>query len=287
MVEWTDSLRVFEALRDLPSPLRVADMPAYVGALGFSTDGVIINTFQGTPMRHRGAQVGNFFLGEKETGPEFTDEDEEVMALFASQAAAAIVNARTHRDERRARADLEALVETSPVGVVVFDARSGRPVSFNRETRRIAESLLSAGPPDGGVAGADVLPTRRWPRGVAQRVPHRGAAANRRDVARRRDCVLGPGRAQRHRAPQRDLNPVRRGRGRLGGGHHAGPGAATGAGAVAFRIPRPGEPRVARAAHFHHGLGSDTARSIGRARPGRAPRVPIVSSTIRPRICAD
>ena len=43
--------------------------------------------------------------------------------MFASQAATAIANARTHRDEQQARADLEALVETSPVGVVVFDAR--------------------------------------------------------------------------------------------------------------------------------------------------------------------
>ena len=145
--EWTDNMQVFETLRDLPSPLRVADMPAYVGALGYSTDGVIIKTFQGTPMRHRGEQVGNFFLGDKETGPEFTAEDEEVLALFASHAAAAIANARTHRDERRERADLEALVETSPVGVAVFDARSGRPVSINREARRIVEGLHTAGRP--------------------------------------------------------------------------------------------------------------------------------------------
>ena len=150
VVKWTDNLRVFEVLRDLPSPLRVADMPAYVRRLGYSTDGVCIKAFQGTPMRHRGALVGTFFLGEKETGPEFTDEDEEVMALFASQAAAGIANARTHRDEQRARADLEALVETSPVGVAVFDARTGHPVSFNREARRrIVEPLSTAGhPPD-------------------------------------------------------------------------------------------------------------------------------------------
>ena len=51
--------------------------------------------------------------------------------LFASQAATAIANARTHRDEPRAPADLEALVDTSPVGVVVFDAKSDRPVSFS------------------------------------------------------------------------------------------------------------------------------------------------------------
>ena len=145
--EWADSLRVFEVLRDLPAPLRVADMPAYVRKLGYSTDGVCIRAFQGTPMRHHGALVGTFFLGEKETGPAFTDEDEEVMALFAAQAAAAIANARTHRDERRARADLAALVETSPVGVVMFDARTGRPVLVNREARRIAEQLRTAGRP--------------------------------------------------------------------------------------------------------------------------------------------
>ena len=63
------------------------------------------------------------------------------MMLFASQAAAAIANARIHRDEQRARADIEALIETSPVGVVVFDARTGVPVSFNQESRRIVEGL--------------------------------------------------------------------------------------------------------------------------------------------------
>ena len=61
--------------------------------------------------------------------------------LFASQAAAAIANAHTHRDERRARADLETLVETAPVGVVVFDGETGRPVLVNRETMRIVVNL--------------------------------------------------------------------------------------------------------------------------------------------------
>ena len=147
VVAWTDSMNIFEVLRDLPAPMRLSDMRSYVAGLGFSTDGVIIDTFQGAPMRHRGVQVGNFFLGEKETGPEFTDEDEEVLVLFAAQAAAAVANARTHRDERRARSDLEALIEISPVGVIVFDARTGRPVSFNREARRIMEGLRTAGRP--------------------------------------------------------------------------------------------------------------------------------------------
>ena len=147
LAAWPDNLRLFEHLRGLPGPLRLADLPDYLRSLGMAPARAIYRTFQGTPMRHRGEEVGHFFLAEKADGAEFTDEDEEVLMLFASQAAAAIVNARTHRNELRARADLEALIETSPVGVVVFDAKSGRPVSFNREARRIVESLRMPGHP--------------------------------------------------------------------------------------------------------------------------------------------
>ena len=126
IVEWPDGPRLFEFFRDLPGPLRIPDVPAYVRSLGFSPDLLPSKTFQGTPMRHRGVHVGNFYLVEKEGGEAFTDEDEEVLVLFAAQAATAIANAHTYRAERRARADLEALIETSPVGVVVFDVGTGR-----------------------------------------------------------------------------------------------------------------------------------------------------------------
>ena len=145
MASWSDGPRLFEHLRDQQAPVRLADLPAYVRALGFSADLMRSKTMQGTPMRHRDAYVGNFFLAEKEDGQEFTNADEEILMLFASQAATAIANARTHRAERRARADLEALVETSPVGVVVFDGGTGEPVSFNREARRIVEGLNKPG----------------------------------------------------------------------------------------------------------------------------------------------
>ena len=145
IVEWTEGPRLFEYFRDLEGPLRIADVSAYVQALGFPTDLLPSKTFQGTPMRHRGVHVGNFYLADKEGDEPFTDEDEEILVLFASQAATAIANARTYRAEQRARADLEALIETSPVGVVVFDVGTGRLASLNREARRIVESLCSPG----------------------------------------------------------------------------------------------------------------------------------------------
>ena len=146
MIGWPDAMPFFEHLRDLPGPLRVPDLQAYVRSLGLSPDLVLLKTsLQATPMRHGGLHVGDFFLAEKEGGQAFTADDEDLLVLFASQAANAVANARTHRDEQRARADLEALVETSPVGVAVFDAATGHPVSFNGEARRLAGRLGTPG----------------------------------------------------------------------------------------------------------------------------------------------
>ena len=105
------------------------------------------------PIANRDERVGYILLGEKqgageggeEFSLEFSQEDEETLVLFSAQAAMAIANAGRHRDEQRARADLETLIDTSPVGVVVFDAVTGAAKSFNREARRIVESLCNPG----------------------------------------------------------------------------------------------------------------------------------------------
>ena len=146
MDAWAEGPRLFGHLRDLPAPLRVASLGEYVGSLGIPSSRLpATGPFLGMPMRHRGAHVGNFFLCEKEGGHPFTDEDEETLVLFATQAATAIANARTFREEHRARSDLEALIETSPVGVLVIDAATGRIELHNREFARIAALLLTEG----------------------------------------------------------------------------------------------------------------------------------------------
>jgi len=147
ILAWPDGERLFQHLQDLPAPVRVADLPGYLCDLGFSPIPWGPRTLQATPMHHRGEHLGHFFLTDKEDGEPFTSEDEETLVLFASQAATAIANARAHREVERARADLEALIETSPVGVVVFDARTGHMVSFNREAWRIVEGLRTSGQP--------------------------------------------------------------------------------------------------------------------------------------------
>ena len=75
---------------------------------------------------------------------EFSEEDEETLVMFASQAAIAIGNAQRYQEERRAmdeleteRRRLEALVESSPVGVMVVDAATRTFASVNQEAERI------------------------------------------------------------------------------------------------------------------------------------------------------
>ena len=142
---WCDGQRLFEHFRDLPGVLRLSDLSSYVRSLGFSPGPLRSTTCQCTPMRHHGVYVGTFFLGEKEDGREFTSEDEEVLVMFAAQAATAIVNARAFRAEKRTRLDMEALIDTSPMGVAVFDAGTGKPVSLNREAKRIVQGLRTPG----------------------------------------------------------------------------------------------------------------------------------------------
>ena len=99
--------------------------------------------FLAAPIRHLGERVGAIYVGEKER--EFSSEDQETLVMFASQAALVIANARRHRDEQRARAGLETLVNTTPVGVLVFDAKTGGVASVNREARRIVNDLCEPG----------------------------------------------------------------------------------------------------------------------------------------------
>ncbi len=168
VLELPGGMEFFAYLSRLPEPLRVGDFAAYARAAGLPDIGPPlgpVRAFLRTPIRLLGHHVGDIYLAGKEgqddgrDGGEFTRDDEETLALFAAQAALAIANALRYREERRGREYLETLVNTSPVGVVVFDAGTGALVSLNREAERIAGDLRN---PDQGVEELlDVLTFRR------------------------------------------------------------------------------------------------------------------------------
>ncbi|MDE2778267.1 MAG: response regulator [Chloroflexota bacterium] len=141
-----DRWGLFEYLSKLFEPLRIPDLLGHARSLGLAEFSVPLPvgqrvSFLASPVFNLGDRVGNLYLADKDGGEEFTSSDEETLLMFASQAGMIISNARRYRDEQRARKDLESLIDTSPVGVVVFDAETGMPVSINREAARIVEIL--------------------------------------------------------------------------------------------------------------------------------------------------
>ncbi len=135
---------LYNHLTRMPEPLRVADFSAHLASRGLPGIGPPlgpIRGFLGAPIRHRGQNIGFVTVADRQDGGEFSLEDEDTLLMFASHAAMAIANAERYREEQRARADLETLVNMTPVGVVVLDAKTGTPTSFNREARRIIDSL--------------------------------------------------------------------------------------------------------------------------------------------------
>ena len=133
-------------LGNIPEPLRVRDLAGHFRSVGLPAFDPPLPVgpelpFLAAPIVQQGARVGNIFVFDTHDGAEFSREDEETLVMFASHAAMVIGNARTYRDERRARTDLETLVNTSPVGVVVFDVKTGAPVLRNREMVRLVDHL--------------------------------------------------------------------------------------------------------------------------------------------------
>ena len=115
------------------SPLRlhaIADDPRSVG---FPANHPPMGTFLGVPVLLRGTAYGNLYLTEKKGGSDFTQEDQELVELLASQAAVAIENARLYESAMRWSRQLESLLEVS-------SAMAGE-TSVDRLLELIAERL--------------------------------------------------------------------------------------------------------------------------------------------------
>ena len=142
MQQMPERVLLFDYLRRIPGTLRIPDLAGHTMSLGMAEFTALpVGPFLAAPLLQQGNFVGTIFLARDKGMAEFGQEDEETLVMFASQAAMVIANARRYREEQRARDDLETLINISPVGVAVFDAKTGAPVSFNREAVRIVDSL--------------------------------------------------------------------------------------------------------------------------------------------------
>ena len=145
LIEEPATRRLLENVDEVVAPIRIPDFSGFARSLGLSEVATVpVTSALVAPMHHGETSVGAIYLTQGDEHAAFSRDDEETLLMFASQAALVITNARRYHDARLSRASLEALVDTTPVGVAVFDARTAEPVSANREARRIFKHLRSS-----------------------------------------------------------------------------------------------------------------------------------------------
>ncbi len=92
-------------------PLRLHDLAEDPRSVGFPPGHPPMRSFLGVPIMLRGVAYGNLYLTEKQSGEDFTDEDEELVRLLAGQAAVAVENARLYEASTRWSRQLQSLQE--------------------------------------------------------------------------------------------------------------------------------------------------------------------------------
>jgi signal transduction histidine kinase len=76
--------------------LRVPDIGSHPASSGFPPNHPPMRSLLGVPVRIKGRIIGNFYLTDKVAAPEFSDDDQRLIELFALHAGIAIENARLH-----------------------------------------------------------------------------------------------------------------------------------------------------------------------------------------------
>jgi len=105
-------LGIIGLLQHLQQPLRLANLSSHPRSIGFPPNHPPMKTFLGSPIRLGDEGLGNLYLAEKEGGEEFTPEDEDLLVLFAAQAAMAIRNARLYQRVEAERSRIDVILQT-------------------------------------------------------------------------------------------------------------------------------------------------------------------------------
>ncbi len=129
--------------------LRVPDIGAHAVSSGFPPEHPPMRSFLGVPVRVKRRVIGNFYLTDKESAAEFSDDDQRLTELFALHAGIAIENARLHEAVGR----LAVIEERDRIGKDLHDGiiQSMYAVSLSLEDM----PELMADDPDEARARAD------------------------------------------------------------------------------------------------------------------------------------
>jgi two-component system, NarL family, sensor histidine kinase DevS len=170
-------------------PLRLSDLQADTRAVGFPPNHPEMRTFLGVPILLRDVAYGNLYLTEKEGAEDFTQDDEELVTLLASQAAVAIENARLYESAMTWSRQLESLNEIGNALVGELDLPTLLDLIARRLRELIAAKLVTIMLPAGSelrIAAADGENADQL---VGVEVPRRESKAGRVFERRRSERV--------------------------------------------------------------------------------------------------
>lgn len=95
---WPHGLGLLGELIHSPHPMRVDDISKDPRSIGFPPNHPPMTNFLGVPVIRGNRVLGNFYMTDKLNGERFTDDDEEILSLFATHAAIALENARLYTE---------------------------------------------------------------------------------------------------------------------------------------------------------------------------------------------
>jgi signal transduction histidine kinase len=124
-------------------PLRVNDIRGHPDSVGTPAGHPPVGAFLAVPLAMREHVLGSLFLAHRPGGPVFTEEDEDLLMAFSTQAAIAIENARLYRKAEQ----LAVLEERARISQRLHDSVSQIFFVLGMETDRLLKGPVAAADP--------------------------------------------------------------------------------------------------------------------------------------------
>ncbi len=149
---WPRGLGLLGLLLKEPRPVRVKDISKDLRSIGFPAGHPPMTSFLGAPIVSRGRIFGNFYLTDKIGSEEFSEEDENILVLFAAHAAVAIENARLYSETSTALQQKVREIQKSErqarllaeLGDIIASAPSRGRIDLQDISERLTELLGDA-----------------------------------------------------------------------------------------------------------------------------------------------
>src|SRR5919202_2070882 len=173
--------------------LRLHVLQTDARSVGFPPNHPEMHSFLGVPILLRGVAYGNLYLTEKETGEEFSEEDEELVTLLAAQAAVAVENARLYESATAWSRQLESLNEIGNALVGELDLGRLLHLVSTRLRELIGARLVAIALPTGSALRVEAAAGERADDLVGLTMPRASSKAGRvleRRRSERIDSIL-------------------------------------------------------------------------------------------------